>query len=150
MLGPWTCLVQSESATSSIEEAFNVDSYLTLLVMVIFIASVIIGGLKGISSKMESVVPKLAITYLTVAVILLVMNYDQLLPAFALIFKSAFSPAAGVGGFAGATVMEAIRFGIARGFIPMTPEPATVLWHMRQQQPITRSASPAGVSARFS
>lgn len=115
MLGPWTCLVQSESATSSIEEAFNVDRYLTLLVMVIFIASVIIGGLKGISSKMESVVPKLAITYLTVAVILLVMNYDQILPAFALIFKSAFSPAAGVGGFAGATVMEAIRFGIARG-----------------------------------
>ena len=149
MLGPWTCLVQSESATSSIEEAFNVDSYLTLLVMVIFIASVIIGGLKGISSKMESVVPKLAITYLTVAVILLVMNYDQILPAFALILNRPFHRLPVSADLRG-NRDGSHPFRDRRGFIPMMPEPATALWHMRRQQPITRSVSPAGVSARFS
>ena len=115
LLGPWTCLVQSESATSSILEAFNVDHRITLVFMVVLIASIIVGGLRGISSKMEKVVPKLAITYLAVATVLLIMNITSIPDAFALVFKHAFTPMAGVGGFAGATVMEAIRFGIARG-----------------------------------
>ena len=100
-LGPWTCLVQSESATSSMLKALKIDHRLTLLFMVIIIGWTIAGGLRGVSSKVERVVPKLAIAYITVALILVI--------------KHAFTPMAGVGGFAGATVMSAIRFGIAGG-----------------------------------
>lgn len=77
--------------------------------------AIVAGGLKRISSIMERVVPFMAMLYILGGIGILLMNLPQVPSAVALIFKSAFTPMAGVGGFAGATVRDAIRYGIARG-----------------------------------
>ena len=64
---------------------------------------------------MERVVPLMATLYILGGIAILITHYKAIIPAFVLIVKSAFSPMAGIGGFAGASVKEAIRFGIARG-----------------------------------
>lgn len=115
IFGPWTCLVQTEAVTSSLKEAFGLNVTLTLVILGISIAVTIIGGLRGISSTLEKIVPPMAMGYLLISIVLLIINFDKIPMAFGLIFKHAFTPMAGVGGFAGATVSQGIRFGIARG-----------------------------------
>ncbi len=75
----------------------------------------IFGGLKRISSIMEKVVPFMAMIYILGGLGILLMHITALPKAFFLIIKSAFTPMAGVGGFAGATVRDAMRYGVARG-----------------------------------
>lgn len=115
LFGPWTCLVQTESVTSCMTEAFGVDIRVTLAILGITVAATIVGGLKKMSAALEKIVPPMAMIYLAGGILLIVLNYRMIVPAFLSIFKYAFTPMAGVGGFAGATVSSAIRFGIARG-----------------------------------
>lgn len=115
VFGPWTNVVQSEAVTSSVAEAFHINSYITLAVLGITVFVTIFGGLKRISGAMERVVPVMAIVYFGAVLILLLMNIVNVPQAFLGIIKSAFSPTAAVGGFAGASVRQAIRYGIARG-----------------------------------
>ncbi|WP_298020126.1 sodium:alanine symporter family protein [uncultured Dysosmobacter sp.] len=115
MLGPWTNAVQTQSVTSSLEEAFGINPAISAAVIAITCLITIAGGLKSISSTMEKIVPFMAMAYILAGIGILVMNITQVPAAFALIFKSAFTPMAGVGGFAGATVRDAIRYGVARG-----------------------------------
>jgi AGCS family alanine or glycine:cation symporter len=64
---------------------------------------------------MEKVVPFMAMIYILAGLGILILNITRVPAAFMLIFKSAFTPMAGIGGFAGATVRDAIRYGVARG-----------------------------------
>ena len=115
IFGPWTCLVQTNAVTTSLNEAFGINETLVLIILGITVAVTIIGGLRRISGIVEKVVPFMALLYIVAGIGVLVINIDKVLPSVALILKSAFSPIAGVGGFAGATVRDAIRFGVARG-----------------------------------
>lgn len=115
MFGPWTCLVQAEALTSSLKEAFGINASVSLIVMSATVALTIVGGLRGMSRILSKAVPAYAMAYIVVTAILVLMNIEKVPAAFALIFEHAFTPMSGVGGFAGATVMQAIRFGIARG-----------------------------------
>lgn len=114
-LGPWTCSVQTESVTSALREGFGINPAVSAAVLGITCFATIAGGLKRISSVMEKVVPVMALVYIAAGLGIMVMNISAVPAAFGLIFKSAFTPMAGVGGFAGATVKEAMRYGIARG-----------------------------------
>lgn len=115
VLGPWTCCVQTESVTSSLQEGFGIDPLISVIVLGVTCFATIAGGLKRISSIMEKVVPIMALFYILGGLGILILNWSEVPAAFGLIFKSAFTPMAGVGGFAGATVRDAIRYGIARG-----------------------------------
>ncbi len=115
MFGPWTCCVQTESFASSLYEGFGITPLISVAVLGITCFITIAGGLKRIASVMDKVVPFMAMAYMIAGIGILVMYIDKVPYAFGLIFKSAFTPMAGVGGFAGATVMDAIRYGIARG-----------------------------------
>lgn len=115
VFGPWTCSVQSESVTSSLKEAFNIDPRISITILGITCFVTIFGGLKRISSVMEKVVPFMALIYILAGLGILILNITRVPAAFMLIFKSAFTPMAGIGGFAGATVRDAIRYGVARG-----------------------------------
>lgn len=115
VLGPWTCCVQTESVTSSLQEGFGIDPLISVIVLGVTCFLTIAGGLKRISSIMEKVVPIMALFYVLGGLGILILNWSEVPAAFGLIFKSAFTPMAGVGGFAGATVRDAIRYGIARG-----------------------------------
>jgi AGCS family alanine or glycine:cation symporter len=115
IFGPWTNAVQTESVTSSLFEAFGINPMISVAVIGITCFATIAGGLKRISAVMEKVVPFMALAYIIAGIGILIMHLPQVPAAFGLIFKSAFTPMAGVGGFAGATVRDAVRYGIARG-----------------------------------
>jgi AGCS family alanine or glycine:cation symporter len=83
--------------------------------MTVMTAVVILGGIKSIASWCEKLVPVMAVLYVLGCLVLLVMHFDRIPGTLAIIFSSAFSGQAAVGGFMGAGVREAIRYGIARG-----------------------------------
>ncbi len=115
VFGPWTNAVQTESVTSALFEAFSIPPLVSVIVVGLTCFLTIAGGLKRIAAIMEKAVPFMAMGYIIAGLGILILFYDQVPAAFALIFKSAFSPMAGIGGFAGATVRDAVRYGVARG-----------------------------------
>ncbi|HEP1785386.1 TPA: sodium:alanine symporter family protein [Streptococcus suis] len=106
---------QVNSITASLETSFGLAPQLVSIVTAISIAFFIFGGIEKISDVSTKVVPFMAILYILASLIVLVVHWNELLPTLGLVLKSAFSPAAAVGGFVGATVKEAIQRGIARG-----------------------------------
>lgn len=108
-------LVQSNSVADVMRSSFGVPVWATGLLAAALTATVIIGGVRRIARVAEAVVPVMAVLYVGIALVILVLHIGAVPAAFALIVKSAFSPVAGSGGFAGATVWMALRWGFARG-----------------------------------
>ncbi|HEM5963899.1 TPA: sodium:alanine symporter family protein [Streptococcus suis] len=106
---------QVNSIASSMSSSFGLAPQLVSIVTAISIAFFIFGGIEKISDVSTKIVPFMAILYILASLIVLVVHWNELLPTLGLVLKSAFSPAAAVGGFVGATVKEAIQRGIARG-----------------------------------
>ncbi|MDH7483115.1 MAG: alanine/glycine:cation symporter family protein, partial [Spirochaetales bacterium] len=108
-------MVQANSIASMVNETFRIPGWVTGLLIAILTAVVILGGIKSIARVTEALVPFMAIFYVLGCVIILIMNARFVGPAIGLIVSKAFTPQAVGGGFAGATVMMAARYGIARG-----------------------------------
>ncbi|KAB3533260.1 sodium:alanine symporter family protein [Alkaliphilus serpentinus] len=108
-------MVQSNSVAAALETTFKIDPLITGIVLAVAAGLVILGGLKRIASVTERLVPIMAVFYIIGALVILLLNISGIPNAFALIFKHAFTPAAAGGGFAGATIMMAMRYGVARG-----------------------------------
>jgi len=108
-------MVQANSISTLVQEAFQIPMWVTGLVLTILTAVVIIGGIKSIAKVCERLVPFMAITYVLGCLIILGMNIRGIPDTFMLIINSAFNGQAAIGGFLGAGMKEAIRFGIARG-----------------------------------
>jgi AGCS family alanine or glycine:cation symporter len=108
-------MVQANSVAEALKATFQVPTWLTGVVLAILTALVILGGIKSIARVTQWLVPFMAILYLLGAIVALILYADKLPEAFRLIFDGAFSGTAAVGGFAGSTVMMALRYGVARG-----------------------------------
>jgi len=108
-------MVQSNSVAVALEHTWNVPPWITGLVMAIMTGVVIIGGIKRIGKVTEKIVPIMSIFYVAGALVILCLNITGIPDALSLIFSHAFTPASATGGFAGAAVASAIRFGVARG-----------------------------------
>jgi AGCS family alanine or glycine:cation symporter len=108
-------MVQANSVAGSLRESFGVPPVATGLALVVLTAVVIIGGIKRIGEFTSVLVPFMAALYLIGGAIVLVLYARQLPEAFRLVFDGALNGTAAAGGFAGSTVMLALRFGIARG-----------------------------------
>lgn len=108
-------MVQSNSVAHSLQDSFGLDPMLTGIVMVIVTAVVIIGGIKRIGEVTELLVPFMALFYLGGALIILIRYASAIPDAVQLVFDGAFSGTAATGGFAGSTLMMALRVGVARG-----------------------------------
>jgi AGCS family alanine or glycine:cation symporter len=108
-------MVQSNSVADAVEATFRVPFYITGIVLMILTALVVLGGIKSIGRVTGIVVPIMIVFYMGGTLVILVMYAARIPDALALVFTSAFSPTAAVGGFAGATVMLAIRMGVSRG-----------------------------------
>ena len=87
----------------------------TGIALTVLVAVVTIGGLKSIARVAGKIVPLMALLYFVTTVGILITFADQVPAAAALIIESAFNPTAASGGFLGATVMMAMRNGVARG-----------------------------------
>jgi AGCS family alanine or glycine:cation symporter len=108
-------MVQANSIAVLMRETFNVPLGLTGLVIAVLTAAVILGGIRKISVVCEKLVPFMAVFYVVGCLILMVMHINKIPGALSTIVTSAFSGQAAVGGFLGAGMKEAIRFGVARG-----------------------------------
>jgi alanine or glycine:cation symporter, AGCS family len=109
------CMVQANSISSLVKITFGVSPYITGGIIAILTGIVILGGVKSIAGVCEKLVPFMAIFYVIGCFIILALNWHYVFPALAMIFRHAFTPMAAGGGFAGATVMMAARFGVSRG-----------------------------------
>ena len=109
------CMVQANSISSLARETFRVSPWLTGAIMTAFTAVVILGGIKSIAAVCERLVPFMAVFYVLGCLVLLVMRADTLPHTLGLIVRGAFNGQAAVGGFLGAGMKEAVRYGIARG-----------------------------------
>lgn len=112
-------MTQANAITANIQSTFSeivaIPEWGIALVLLVLIGIVLIGGVKRVGDVAGILVPFMAIFYILVGLVVVVINYDKVGPAFFSIFEYAFAPAPAVGGFTGATIMLAMRFGIARG-----------------------------------
>ncbi len=107
--------IQANSVADVMNNTFAVPHLVTGVIIAILAALVLIGGIERIASVAGKLVPLMALTYLFSGLFILLLNFETLPAAFSLIFTHAFTPVAATGGFAGAAVWAAIRFGVARG-----------------------------------
>ena len=107
--------VQSNAVSQVLETNFNVPTVVSGMVMAVLVGGVLLGGIKRIASVAGKLVPFMAALYMTATFLILVMNAPAIPAAIILVVDSAFNGAAATGGFAGATLMLALRMGIARG-----------------------------------
>ncbi|NWN82758.1 MAG: sodium:alanine symporter family protein [Halomonas sp.] len=107
--------VQSNSVADALDSTFGLPHWITGVVIMVLAGAVILGGIKRIAKVAGKLVPVMGIAYVIAGLVVLVVNADQVGGAFGMIFTYAFNPHAAAGGFAGAAVMAAIRFGVARG-----------------------------------
>ena len=108
-------MTQANSVAAVLEANFGVNKLISGIVIAAATAAVVLGGLKRIVQVTEKLVPFMAAFYVLGGIIILVMKISEIPAAFGLIFSSAFTGTAAVGGFAGSTIMMAARYGVARG-----------------------------------
>lgn len=108
-------MVQTNAIASVWEDNMNIPGWIIGIVCAVLIFMVVFGGVKKISSVCEKMVPVMAGFYVIGCLIILIMNYDYVIPALTTIVKLAFKPGAAAGGLIGSGVMMAARYGIARG-----------------------------------
>ena len=108
-------MVQSNSIAESLQLTFGANKLIVGVICAVFAAIVIVGGIKRIGQVTEVFVPFMAAFYILGGLVIIIANASQIPAAFAIIFKSAFSGSAAVGGFAGSTVALSMRYGVARG-----------------------------------
>ena len=108
-------MVQANSMAEVLESTFHIERWITGLVTTIIVAIVVLGGIQRIAKVSASLVPFMCVGYVVMSLVVLVIYADRIPAALALIFEHAFTPAAATGGFAGAAVLMAIQYGVARG-----------------------------------
>ncbi|TWI52345.1 AGCS family alanine or glycine:cation symporter [Pseudomonas duriflava] len=108
-------MVQVNSMAQALDATFAIPLWVTGVVTMVVVGLVILGGIKRIGAVASSLVPAMCIAYIIAAIVVLIVHAEAIPHALGLVFTHAFTPAAATGGFAGAAVMAAIRFGVARG-----------------------------------
>jgi AGCS family alanine or glycine:cation symporter len=108
-------MVQANSVAESLKATFNVSPVVSGIVMAVLTGVVILGGITRIGEFTAILVPFMAVLYLGGGAVVLLTHAGQIPRALDLVFEGAFSGTAATGGFAGSTIMMALRFGIARG-----------------------------------
>ncbi len=107
--------VQVSEVASAMKTSFNVDQRITGIILLILTGSVILGGIQRIGRFTSAIVPTMIIFYVISSLVIIFMHYDKIIPAFALIFKSAFVPQAAIGGTFGALLSKTVQKGVSRG-----------------------------------
>ncbi len=110
-------MIQSNSVAEAVNGAFGVPNWITGGVVAILAGIVIIGGIKSIGKVTQILVPIMIVFYMVAGLTAVFMNLELLPSALKVIFIHAFSGEAFFGGFVGAGIKEAMRFGLASGLL---------------------------------
>jgi len=107
--------VQSFTVADQLRQDLGMPTKITGVIMAILVAAVILGGIRRIGSVTSRLVPFMAVLYVGAGLIVLLFNAAEVPGMLVLIFKSAFQPAAQIGGFAGGGFIFMLTWGIKRG-----------------------------------
>ena len=108
-------MVQSNSVADAIGGAFGVPAWISGAVIALGVAAVTLGGIRAIGGFTSLFVPAMIVIYMGACTIVLLFNFSAIPAAFALVFTDAFTGTSAAGGFLGATIAQAMRYGVARG-----------------------------------
>ena len=108
--------IQGNAISETLKNSYNIDIYLTAIILTCLVGAVIFFGLKGIASVCEKLVPFMALIYVVSCVVLIAINFEYIGEAIILIFKSAFEPQAIGGGTIGG-LMISLQYGVSRGLL---------------------------------
>ena len=108
-------MAQAHSISEAIQVSFGGNELVIGVVLAILLAMVILGGIGRIASVTEKLIPFVALGYTVGSIFVLIHCYENIIPAFSLIFKSAFSVKAVGGGVFGYGIKKAMMIGISRG-----------------------------------
>ncbi len=108
-------MVQANSVTDALEASFGIKPWVSGILLMVLVAAVVLGGLKRIADVTQYLVPFMCVAYVLGALFVLIRFAGAIPHAVGLVVESAFTGHAAVGGFAGATVAQALRLGVARG-----------------------------------
>jgi alanine or glycine:cation symporter, AGCS family len=107
--------VQANGVAHVLDANFGLNPSITGVILMVLTAAVILGGITRIGAVAGKLVPVMAVAYIAAGLVVLVINIGAIGETIGLVFTYAFTPSAAQGGFAGAAVWAAIRFGVARG-----------------------------------
>ena len=108
-------MVQANSISTAFNSAFSIPTHITGIVLIMLAGFIFIGGTKRIAGFAEKMVPFMASVYVLGAIYIMCTFGSHIIPTIESIFIGAFDPTAATGGVIGASVKEAIRYGVARG-----------------------------------
>jgi AGCS family alanine or glycine:cation symporter len=108
-------IVQANAVAGSLRDAVSIPTWVSGLLLALFVALVVVGGIKRIASVAEKLIPFMSLIYTGAAIFILIVQWHQIPSALAMIVADAFTGTAAVGGFTGASLMYAARIGVARG-----------------------------------
>lgn len=109
------CATQVNAIATICNQNLGIPAGVVGVICGVLVSLVIFGGIKSIASVCERLVPFMAIFYVLGCAVILVFNYDYIMPAIATIVELAFNPGAAAGGLVGGGIMQAMHFGVARG-----------------------------------
>lgn len=107
--------VQANTVADTMRDSFGIAPWITGLITAAIVGAVILGGISRIGKVTGILAPLMAGIYVAAALVILVLNWDQILPAFALIFREAFNPTAGVAGVGVGAFLVTMMWGVRRG-----------------------------------
>lgn len=108
-------MTQANAVAGIFQSTFNIEPWVTGVTLMLLTGLVILGGIKSIGRFTSYLVPFMIVGYVAASLVVLALNASEIPQALSLIFYHAFNPIAAGGGFAGAAVAAAIRYGVARG-----------------------------------
>ncbi len=111
-------MTQANSISTALNSSFHVPTYVTGIIITVLVLFILLGGITRLSKVSSVIVPVMAVFYLLFGIIVILGNITSVPSAIVLMFRCAFSPTAIAGGVSGsivASMMQAMRFGVARG-----------------------------------
>lgn len=108
-------MVQSNATATAVSNVTGIPNWVLGLVLMVLAGAVILGGIRSIGRVTSVFVPFMALFYILAATVVLLVNIERVPAAIGTVFSDAFTGTAATGGFLGAGVAAAIRFGVARG-----------------------------------
>ena len=109
--------LQSHTVGRAFLSTYSINPYIVTGLMAFVTAIVVIGGIRRIGQFSEALVPLMSAVFILTGLAVFLFNFERIPEVFALIFRHAFAPAPALGGFAGATVSQAMQVGMSRGML---------------------------------
>lgn len=107
--------VQANTVADVMQSDFQIPVWITGLITASLVAAVILGGIKRIGRVTSRLVPFMGILYVAGAVVILLLNYDAIIPSFQMIIGYAFNPQAGALGVGSGALIFTLSYGVQRG-----------------------------------